>query len=59
MLIVESLRNEEKDKQSKESLDLQVALEKAWMSRSSLREGLLRDKGQQENRVLQSHSRHG
>ena len=38
MLIAESLRNEEKDKQSKESLDLQVALEKAWMSRSSLRE---------------------
>ena len=27
MLIAESLRNEEKDKQSKESLDLQVALE--------------------------------
>lgn len=27
MLIVESLRNEEKDKQSKESLDLQMALE--------------------------------
>ena len=49
MLIAESLRNEEKDKQSEESLDLQVALEKAWMSRSSLREGFLRDKGEQEN----------
>ena len=49
MLVTESLRNEEKDKQNEESLDLQVALEKAWMSRSSLREGFLSDKGEQEN----------
>ena len=49
MLIAESLRNEEKDKQSKESLDLQMALEEEEMSRSSFREGFLRDKGEQEN----------
>ena len=47
MLVAESLSDEEEqenDRQSKKSLDLQVALEEVWMSRSALREELPQDK---------------